>query len=143
MALNRVMLIGNIGQGPDVNTTPGGVKVAKFTVATTERWKDKNTGTPKEQTEWHTVRCWRYNAEFVEKYAKKGARVFVEGKLHTEVWEKDGQKNSRLLIEADDIQLLDKIEGKGNQRREERPSESSLDPQDDDLPFNRRPRYSR
>lgn len=142
MALNRVMLIGNIGQGPDVNTTPGGVKVAKFTVATTERWKDKNTGTPKEQTEWHTVRCWRYNAEFVEKYAKKGARVFVEGKLHTEVWEKDGQKNSRLLIEAEDIQLLDgkpdNKEVKDRQRREEKPAaddDDSLEPKEDDLPF--------
>lgn len=142
MALNRVMIIGNIGQGPDVNTTPGGVKVAKFTVATTERWRDKNTGTQKELTEWHTVRCWRQNAEFVEKYAKKGAKVFVEGKLHTETWEKDGIQNKRTLIEADDIQLLDgrpdNKDGKDRQRREEKPAagdDDSLEPQTSDLPF--------
>ena len=80
MALNKVMLIGNTGKDPDVRHLESGIVTSSFTLATTERYKDKS-GTLKEQTEWHNIVCWRALAEFVEKYLKKGTQIYVEGKL--------------------------------------------------------------
>lgn len=137
MSLNKVMIIGNIGQDPEVNETSGGVKVAKITVATSERWKDKN-GNAHELTEWHTVRIWKQNAEFIGKYGRKGSQVFVEGKLRTEAWEKDGQKYSRTLIEAENIQIIgNKTDGPDRSKAQSlnQAETNSLEPQPDDLPF--------
>lgn len=137
MSLNKVMIIGNIGQDPEVNETSGGVKVAKITVATSERWKDKN-GNSHELTEWHTVRIWKQNAEFIGKYGRKGSQVFVEGKLRTEAWEKDGQKYSRTLIEAENIQIIgNKTDSPDRSKAQplNRAETNSLEPQPNDLPF--------
>ena len=146
MSLNKVIIIGNLGKDPEVSTTGGGVSVAKLSVATTERYKDRN-GDIKEVTEWHVARVWRQNADYIGKYGKKGAQVYVEGRLHNDSWDgRDGQKHTQTLIEVDEIQLL----GRKNDDREERgsgngdtrrsrqqyePQPGELDPQDSDLPF--------
>lgn len=124
--MNRVILIGRVGKDPELGQTPNGVAVGKFTLATSEKYKDK------EITEWHTIRCWRGTAEFASKWCTKGAMVAVEGKLRTETWEKDGQKRSQVLVEADDIRLLArKNEGKPMQEVER----ENYEPQSSDLPF--------
>lgn len=106
MALNKVLLIGNAGKDPEVRHLQGGAVTATITLATTERYKDRN-GETKEQTEWHTVVAWRQTAEFVEKYVKKGAQLYVEGKIRTRSWDdQNGQKRYSTEIQADTIQLL-------------------------------------
>ena len=148
MSMNKVILLGNVGKTPDVQTTSNGTSVAKFTLATSERYKDR-AGNIKDLTEWHTVRCWRATADFVGNYVKKGSQVLVEGKLHTESWEgSDGQKRYQVIIEAENIQLLDRREGVVSTKEHEqmsRPSaqpqpraqqpDNDLDPKDDDMPF--------
>lgn len=106
MALNKVLLIGNAGKDPEVRHLQGGAVTATITLATTERYKDRN-GETKEQTEWHTVVAWRQTAEFVEKYVKKGSQLYVEGKIRTRSWDdQSGQKRYSTEIQADTIQLL-------------------------------------
>ena len=105
------MIIGHVGQDPEVRYTgnaSNGAKVATLRVATSERYKDKD-GNVKEQTEWHSIVCWRQLADIVEKYVKKGTQLYVEGKLVTRSWEdQNGGKKSITEIVADSIQLLDK-----------------------------------
>ncbi len=104
--LNKVMLIGNLGRDPEVRHLEGGIAVANFTLATNETYRDKNNE-KREQTEWHNIAAWRANAEFAEKYIKKGYTVYVEGKIHTRNWEdKDGNKKHQTEIVADDIKIL-------------------------------------
>lgn len=107
--VNKVMLIGHIGQDIEVKTTESGIKVARFSVATSERWIDKNTGEKKEETEWSRVVVWRKSAEFAEKYLKKGSKVYVEGKLKTDKYtDKDNIERYTTNIIASQIQGLDK-----------------------------------
>lgn len=87
--LNKVMLIGNLGKDPEVRHLENGTTVANFSIATSEKWTDKG-GEVHEKTEWHNIVVWRKLAEIVEKYVKKGTKVYVEGKLQTRPWEKDG-----------------------------------------------------
>ena len=106
MTLNKVMLIGNVGKDPDPRHLDNGIMIVTITVATTERFKDRN-GEVKEQTEWHNVVCWRSLAEIVEKYVRKGTQVFVEGKLRSRSWEdQNGQKRYVTEIVADTLRLL-------------------------------------
>lgn len=108
MALNKVMLIGNVGKTPDVKfIESSGVTTANFTLATTERYKDRVTGESKEQTEWHNIVCWRSLAEIAEKYITKGSQLFVEGRIRTRSY-KDKNGDTRYVTEimADNIQLL-------------------------------------
>jgi len=106
--VNRVMLIGNLGKDPDLQHLEGNIAVAKFPLATTETYKDKN-GTLISQTEWHTVVLWRGLAELAQKYLHKGSLVFIEGRLRTRNWE-DKDKNRRFSTEivADNLVMLDK-----------------------------------
>lgn len=131
--MNKVILIGRIGKDPEAGTTTNGTAVAKFTLATSEKYKDK------ELTEWHTIRCWRSAADFVGKYCPKGSLVSVEGKLRTETWEgRDGNKRSQVIIEADEVKLLArKNEGKPMQTEPNTQVyyNDSLDPQPGDMPF--------
>lgn len=92
MSVNKVTLLGNVGKDPDIRTTKDGRKIASFTVATSERWKDKQSGEMKEQTEWHRVVVLNENlANIVEKCVKKGSRLYIEGALKTRKWtDKDG-----------------------------------------------------
>ena len=107
MSLNKVMLIGNSGKDPDVRHLESGVATATFTLATTERYRERNGGELREQTEWHTVVCWRNLAETVERYVRKGTQVYVEGKLRYRSYtDRDGNTRYVTEIVADSIQLL-------------------------------------
>lgn len=113
--INKVILIGNLGQDPDVKYMPNGGAVANVTVATSESWKDKNTGEMQERTEWHRVVFFRRLAEIVGEYLKKGSKVYIEGKLQTRKWQ-DQSGNDRYTTEiiANEMQMLDS-RGGGNQ----------------------------
>ena len=103
--VNKVILIGNLGRDPEVRHLEGGASVANFPIATTESYKDKS-GNRVEQTEWHNIVMWRGLAEVAEKYLKKGISIYVEGKLRTRSYEKDGQKHYRTEILADNMTIL-------------------------------------
>lgn len=103
--LNRVTLIGNVGKPPEMRTTPTGQSVLNFSLATTEQWKDKS-GEKREQTEWHRIVIWGKLGESLYPILGQGKRLFLEGKLQTRSWEKDGQKRSATDIQADRVILL-------------------------------------
>jgi single-strand DNA-binding protein len=88
--INKAILIGNLGRDPEVRYTPDGSAVANFTIATSERWKDKNTGEMQERTEWHRIVAWRKLGEICGEYLSKGKQVYIEGRIQTRSWEKDG-----------------------------------------------------
>ena len=111
MAVNKVILIGNLGDAPEVKYMPNGDAVANFSLATTERWKDKATGENKDATEWHRIVIYKQLAEIAGKYLKKGSKVYVEGKLKTRKWQdKSGQDRYTTEIIADQMQMLDSKE---------------------------------
>ena len=113
MSLNKVMLIGNVGKDPEVryldgnnNPNSGSTKVATFTLATTERYRDRN-GELRENTEWHNIVAWRNSADVAEKYIRKGTQVYIEGKLRTRSWtDQTGNKKYTTEITVDNLQLL-------------------------------------
>ena len=108
MSFNKVILIGNVGKDPEVRHLETGAAVASFTLATTERYKNRN-GELQDQTEWHNIVCWRNLAELSEKYIKKGNQIFVEGKIRTRSWtDQTGAKRYTTEIVADNIRLLDR-----------------------------------
>lgn len=113
--VNRVMLIGNLGKDPDVQYLEGNIGVAKFSLATTETFKDR-TGKLISQTEWHTVVLWRGLAELAQKYLHKGSLVYIEGRLRTRSWEdKEGNKKFATEVVGDNLIMLDKkIDGGHN-----------------------------
>jgi single-strand DNA-binding protein len=133
--LNKVMLIGRLGQKPEMRHTKSGDAVANMSVATSEKWKDKNTGNEQESTEWHRVICWRRLAEICDEYLHKGSQVYFEGKLQTRKWEdKDGITKYTTEIQAYRMLMLD---SKGTVREDPGPQESpgTDSPEDDELPF--------
>ena len=90
-SVNKVILVGNLGKDPEIRATQGGQSIANFSVATSDTWKDKNSGERKERTEWHRVVVFNEKlAEIVQKYLRKGSKVYLEGQLATRKWEKDG-----------------------------------------------------
>ena len=106
--INKVILIGNLGSDPEVKYTPDGVPVANFSLATSESWNDRNTGERQERTEWHRLVLWRKLAEIAGQYLKKGARIYVEGKLQTRSWDdQSGQKRYMTEVVVNDMQMLD------------------------------------
>lgn len=105
--LNKVMLIGNVGRDPELKYTPSGIPVASFRLATSETWKDRN-GNLQEHTDWHTIVAWRGLAEVCHKLVKKGARVYIEGKLQTRTFDdKNNVRKHIVEILADNMLLLD------------------------------------
>ncbi len=105
--INKVILVGNLGKDPEVRYTSSGSAIANITVATSESWKDKETGEQKDQTEWHRVVFFRRLAEIVNDYLKKGSQVYIEGKLRTRKWQdKDGQDRYTTEIVASEMQML-------------------------------------
>lgn len=113
--INKVILIGNLGSDPDVRYTPGGAAVANLSVATTESWKDKNTGERQDRTEWHRVVLFGRLGEIAGEYLKKGSKVYLEGKLQTRKWQdKQGQDRYTTEIVANDLQMLDSRGGEGS-----------------------------
>ncbi|PPC87779.1 MAG: single-stranded DNA-binding protein, partial [Methylotenera sp.] len=104
-SVNKVILMGNLGRDPEVRYMPNGEAVANFSIATTENWKDKS-GVKQEKTEWHNIVMYRKLAEIAGEYLKKGRPVYVEGRLQTRKWEKDGVTRYSTEIIADSMQML-------------------------------------
>lgn len=144
MSVNKAIILGNCGKDPEVRMV-GENKVASFSVATTEKYKDSKTGEWKENTEWHNIVCWRNTAEIAEKYIKKGTQLYVEGKLRTRSWDdQNGNKRYVTEIVADTIQLLGKKENGDSvsapapapqQRVKTTPLPPAGENEGDDLPF--------
>ncbi len=141
MSLNKVMLIGNVGRDPEVRHLANNSLVARFPLATSEKFKTK-TGDLQEQTEWHNIVCWRSLAEITEKYIKKGSKLYIEGRLRTGSWiDKNTQeKKYSTEIYADTIEMLDRAPVENRQRKESeeesQPNDNLSDlPDSDDLPF--------
>ena len=110
--VNKVILIGNLGADPEVRYMPNGSAVCNFNVATSESWKDKQTGEQRTQTEWHRVTMYRRLAEIAGEYLKKGSKIYLEGRLQTRKWQgQDGQDHYTTEIIANDMQMLDSRSG--------------------------------
>ena len=113
-SVNKVILVGNLGRDPEVRSFPNGDRVANVTIATTDRWKDKQSNEMKEATEWHRAVFHGRLAEIVEQYLRKGSQVYVEGSLRTRKWtDKDGNEKYTTEIRADQMQLLGSRQGMG------------------------------
>jgi single-strand DNA-binding protein len=105
--INKVIIVGNVGQDPETRYMPSGSAVTNFTVATNESWKDKQTGEQKDRTEWHRVAMFNRLAEIAAEYLRKGSQVYIEGKLRTRKWQgQDGQDRYTTEIIADEMQML-------------------------------------
>lgn len=118
--INKVILVGTCGGDPVVKYMPSGGAITNIGVATSEAWKDKNTGEKKEATEWHKVVFFNRLAEIAGEYLRKGQQVYIEGSLKTRSWEKDGQKHYATEIVASDMQMLGGNKGGDSAPRQER-----------------------
>jgi single-strand DNA-binding protein len=140
-SVNKVILVGSVGQDPEVKYTVSGVPVARLSLATNERFKDRNDQW-QDRTEWHSVVAWQRLAEIVGEYVRKGSKLYIEGKLQTSTWEdkQSGERKYRTEIVARDIVLLGSRDG-GEEGRPETPGEkSNTEPAasvvaDPDIPF--------
>ncbi len=114
-SVNKVILVGNLGKDPETRYMPNGDQVTNVTIATSESWKDKNSGEQKEATEWHRVVFFRRLAEIAGQYLKKGSQVYIEGSLKTRKWQnKEGLDQYTTEIVADEMKMLGKREGMGD-----------------------------
>lgn len=149
-SVNKVIIVGNLGADPETRYLPSGEAVTNIRVATTDRWKDKQSGEMKEATEWHRISFFGRLAEVAGEYLKKGSQVYVEGSLRTRKWQdKDGQDRYSTEIRADVMQMLGRREGGGEGRSqpamESKASEpkaaaakkpaGKFDDMEDDIPF--------
>ncbi len=136
--VNKVILIGNLGKDPEVRTLDSGVKVANFSLATTESYKNRN-GERVENTEWHNIVLWRGLAEVADTYLKKGNQVYIEGKIRTRSWDdKDGNKRYITEILADNMTMLGSRQNGSASSNDPKPQPETEAPEpapDDDLPF--------
>jgi single-strand DNA-binding protein len=120
--INKVIIVGNCGQDPETRYMPSGGAVTNLSLATSESWKDKNTGDQQERTEWHRVVFFNRLAEIVEQYVKKGSKVYVEGSLRTRKWQgQDGQDRYTTEIVASEMQMLDSRGGQGGYDQQSQP----------------------
>ena len=148
--VNKVILIGNLGADPETRYMPSGGAVTNIRMATSESWKDKQTGEQKDRTEWHRITFYGRLAEVAGEYLKKGSQVYVEGKLRTRTYEKEGQTHYSTEIIADNMQMLGSRAGAGGAERMTgdthgesepaaapagKPSKATNDFSDDDIPF--------
>jgi len=106
-SVNKVTLIGNLGNDPEMKALPSGNQVANLCIATTDSWRDKNSGEMQERTEWHRVVCFERLAEICGQYLRKGSRIYIEGSLRTRSWEQDGQKRYTTEIIGREMMMLD------------------------------------
>lgn len=120
--VNKVILVGTLGQDPVTRYTQGGACVANFSMATNEQWADKQTGEMKQKTEWHNCVAWNRLGEIVGEYLRKGSKCFVEGKLETTTFEKDGQTHYRTQVVALNLQMLDSRQDQGPQAQRPAPN---------------------
>ena len=148
--VNKVILVGRLGKDPEVRNLDNGATVANFTIATSESYKDKTTGEKKEITEWHNIVLWRGLAEISQKYLHKGDLVYIEGKLRTRSWEKEGITRYTTEVVADNMTMLGSRGGSGgggggyssgnsssgsNERAATESYSTPADNSTDDLPF--------
>ena len=105
--VNKVILLGNVGRDPETRYAQNGTAVTRFSIATSEIWKDRSSGEQQERTEWHNIVCFARLAEVAGEYLKKGSKVYIEGQLRTSSWEQDGQKKYRTEVNAKELQMLD------------------------------------
>lgn len=157
-SVNKVILVGNLGRDPEIRYLPSGDAVANFSIATTDKWKDKTSGEMKEATEWHRISMFGRNAEVAGEYLKKGSQVYIEGKLQTRKWtDKEGHERTTTEVKADTMQMLGGRPGTGGANLDDdhgtsapatsartpartgaagakKPS-SGFDDMDDDIPF--------
>jgi len=143
--INKVILVGNLGQDPETRATGGGKAVTNLRLATSESWKDKATGEQKEQTEWHTVVFFDRLAEIAAQYLRKGSQVYIEGKLRTRKWQdKSGADRYSTEIVANEMQMLGSKGGGSSepapqhsapQRAAPAPAPADPEPFNDDIPF--------
>ena len=142
-SINKVILIGHLGRDPELRYTPSGTPVAKFSMATTERWTDPQSGERKEHTEWHRIVVWSKQAEIAAEHLRKGKPVYIEGGLRTRAWtDREGNKRSTTEIRAQRMQFLFRLHEQGP--REDAPKSDPGEPPveepvgagvDDDVPF--------
>ncbi|MBM4202905.1 MAG: single-stranded DNA-binding protein [Gammaproteobacteria bacterium] len=111
--INKVILVGNLGRDPETRYLPSGDPVTNFSIATSDGWRDKQSGQMQERTEWHNIVCFNRLAEIASEYLRKGSKVYLEGQLRTQSWEKDGQKHYKTEIVAREMQMLDSRGGGG------------------------------
>lgn len=104
--INKVILLGNVGQDPEVRTLESGVKVVRLRLATTERIFNRQTNETTDHTEWHTITLWRGLADVADKFVRKGSQIYIEGRIRSREWEKDGQRHTGIEIVADEMKLL-------------------------------------
>ena len=147
--VNKVILVGNLGNDPDIRYTAGGAAVANISVATTDSWKDKETGEQQDRTEWHRVVFFARLAEIVGEYLRKGSQVYIEGRLQTRKWQdKSGNDRYSTEIVANEMQMLGGRGGGGGSQSNDqapppmsenpadaRPAAADKDFVDDDIPF--------
>lgn len=139
-SVNKVILVGNVGRDPEVKYAPGGVPVARVSLATNERFKDRNDQW-QDRTEWHSIVVWQRLAEIVGEYVRKGTKLYVEGMLQTTSWQdrQSGEKKYRTEIVARDLVLLGSRESGQNVAAQAAGDESDTEPApavvDDDIPF--------
>ena len=139
--VNKVIVVGNLGQDPETRYMPSGSAVTNMRIATNESWKDKQTGEQRERTEWHSIAMFGRLAEISAEYLRKGSQVYVEGKLRTRKWQdKDGHDRYTTEIIADELQMLGSKSGAGAPAMKDSPPasappQSTGDDFDDDIPF--------
>jgi single-strand DNA-binding protein len=140
--INKAILVGRLGRDPEIRYTPSGVAVANFSIATSERWKDKETGDMQERTEWHRIVAFGKLGEICGEYLAKGKLVYIEGRIQTRDWEdKEGNKRYTTEIVASQMKMLEAREG-GDAYRPSAPAKAPEydgpplpETKDDDIPF--------
>ena len=136
MSLNKVMLIGNVGKEPEFKSPPNGTAIVTLPLATTEKWTDKQ-GQKQEKTEWHRITLYNRLAELAGQYVGKGSKLYIEGKIVTNSWEKDGEKRYSTEIIASSMQFLDSKPQQSAPQPQHKPAQpdNPFDDFDDDIPF--------
>ena len=135
--VNKVIILGNLGNDPEVRYMPNGEPVANISIATSETWNDKNTGEKRERTEWHRVVAYRKTAEIIGQYTRKGSKLYVEGKLQTRKWtDNNGVDRYTTEIIADSVQLLDSRDdgNRGHDDHSSRGGQGHQQPQQNNAP---------
>ena len=138
-SLNKMLIIGNLGRDPESKTLPSGNTVTDLAIATSETWKDKQTGERQEKTTWHNVTFFGRTAEIAAQYLAKGSKVYIEGSIENQTWEKDGEKKYKTIVKGRELQFLDSKGASDNAPQQQAPQakpESGFDDSlSEDIPF--------
>jgi single-strand DNA-binding protein len=141
--INKAIILGNMGQDPETHTaSASGAAITVISVATSEKWKDKQTGQDQERTEWHRIKFFGRLAEVVAQYTRKGSKVYVEGKFNTDPYEKNGEKRYSTCIIGQKIEFLDSrqsdsggYQNQHSQAQQQQAQQAPIDDFNDDIPF--------